>query len=151
MSRSKSSRKPPRAVPPVKDIRTRSRRRILMLAFGAVIIVAALYWGWASPYSYYVRARSQLSQHPSQCERLADQAIMKAGGNYPEAQLLQCRAFAAMEEWDAALGGFSLIKDTTRCSSEALLDLGAKALEAQQLQLADRAFQAARVQARSSS
>lgn len=115
------------------------------MAIGAVGVVAVLWWSWESPYAYYVRARNLLSQHPSQCEQLADRAIMKAGGNYPEAQLLQCQALAALGEWDAALGGFSLIKDTTRCSPEALVDLGEQALEAQQLQLADRVLQAARL------
>lgn len=122
------------------------RRRFWLLILGAGVVAGAVvYWALESPQAYYRRALPLLARQPSQCEKVAETAVLKAGGNYPAAQLLQCQALAAMGEWDAALGGFSLIRDTTACAPESLLDLGANALRANQLQLADRALLAARV------
>jgi len=92
----------------------------------------------------YWRAQKLLSKDPRLCEQAAEQAVLKSGGDFPAAQLLQCRALAALGEWDAALGGFSLIKDPRTCPIEPLLSLGEAALQADQLQLADRTLSAAR-------
>lgn len=108
-------------------------------------IVAAVYWVFEGAYPNYVSARRLLVENPRMCVQLADRAIMKAGGDYPKAQLLQCQALAATGEWDAALGGFTLIRSPSRCSSAELLDLAEKALAARQMQLADLVIQAARV------
>ncbi|HQZ66194.1 MAG TPA: hypothetical protein PLY87_13995 [Planctomycetaceae bacterium] len=145
MSRSKRTSNRKRTSSASVEIRPDRRRRFWLLTIGAVVLMGAtVYRVIESPHAYYERARKRLSQNPSQCEQLAEQAVMKAGGDYPEAQLLQCQALAALGQWDAALGGFSLIKDTSSCAPEALVNLAAKALDADQLQLADRALKAAR-------
>jgi tetratricopeptide (TPR) repeat protein len=115
-----------------------------VLAGGIAVVAAWLYWTMGSPIPDYWRAQKLLSKDPTLCEQYAERAVVKSGGNFPAAQLLQCRALAATGEWDAALGGFYLIKDLAACPIDSLLSLGEAALEADQLQLADRTLSAAR-------
>jgi tetratricopeptide (TPR) repeat protein len=111
---------------------------------GSVFATVAFYFVLVSPGASYRRALPLLEKHPEDCERLAEQAVTRANGDYPCAQLLQCQALGALGEWDAALGGFALIEDTTTCSLTSMLNFAEKALEANQLQLADRVLRRVR-------
>lgn len=91
----------------------------------------------------YTQARALLERDPDQCERLAEQAIITAVGSYPEAQLLRSRAFAAMGQWDEALGVWSLIGNSERCQTEDLTAFGEAALGASQWKFADEVLRVA--------
>ena len=122
------------------------RGRVRLMGLIAALVAVTIYFVTnESARSCYQRAQSVLPQDPRQAERLAERAVLKAGGNYPAAQLLQCRALAATEQWDAAYGGLSLIKDTSTCNPDELLALGETALNAGQFDLAARALRGARV------
>ena len=132
----------PNSAPPRVVVKGRfSYRRILLwLAIVSGIVVATIYFtdgSFRSARSDYARAREFLSHDPARSERLAERAVLNARGNYPEAQLLQCRALAAMGQWDAALGGLSLIKDFSTCDAADLLALGEVAMQAGKLMLAE--------------
>jgi tetratricopeptide (TPR) repeat protein len=111
----------------------------------ALIGIAAgvYYWTSEDPRTYHEQAQALLDQDPAKAEQLAALAVMKAGGNFPEAQLLQSRALAATGQWAEALGGFAMIKDTTRCDPALLLDLGQHAFSSGEWKLAEMALQAA--------
>lgn len=91
----------------------------------------------------YLRARELFPDQPAQVEKLTEQAVMNSGGHYPEAQLLQCRAFAATGQWDAALGGFSLIKDFSKCDAADLVSFAEASLQASEWKLAEKALEVA--------
>jgi tetratricopeptide (TPR) repeat protein len=106
-------------------------------------MVAGLYWLTApNPRAEYQQALKLLADDPARAERMAEMAISNSGGNFPEAQLLQCRALAAMGQWHMSLGGFSLIKDTSSCDPAFLLDLGERAFAAGEWKLAELSLQA---------
>lgn len=90
----------------------------------------------------YQQATTILETDPAQAEKLAESAIAEAWGDYPEAQLLQCRALAALGQWHMALGAFSLIKDTSKCDPAFLFDLGEKSFKNGEWKLAELALQA---------
>lgn len=116
------------------------RRILLWLAIVGGLAVAMIYLtdgSFRSARSDYVRAREFLPHDPARSERMAERAVLTARGNYPEAQLLQCRALVALEQWDAALGGLSLIKDFSTCDAADLLALGEEAIQAGKLMLAE--------------
>jgi tetratricopeptide (TPR) repeat protein len=119
---------------------------LLWVAIVGAIAVPAIYFldgGFQSARSDYVRAREFLSQDPARSERFAERAVLNAGGDYPEAQLLQCRALAATGQWDAALGGFSLIKNFSTCDAADLVALGEAALHVSQWKLASMSLEEA--------
>jgi tetratricopeptide (TPR) repeat protein len=121
----------------------RVRRRLLLLIVGLLCAGGLYLWTTESAQSYYARAIVLLAKEPEKAEQLAARAIERAGGDFPAAQLLQCRALAATNHWDTALGGFSLIRDLKQCEPQELADLGAKAFESQQYQLGEMALEAA--------
>lgn len=123
----------------------RPKFRIWLLIAGLAVLICGLwFWFSESPQSYYARGQAVLEQQPAKAEELARLAIEVSGGDFPAAQLLQCRALAATNQWDAALGGFSLIRDTGKCDPVDLADLGTKAFASQQFQLGEMALEAAR-------
>lgn len=123
-----------------------SWRRVGLAGLAIIAVTAAFYyWTNESARASFERAAHLLATDPVQAEKLAEQAIQKAGGDYPAAQLLQCRALAAMGQWDAAYGGWSLIKDTSICAPADLLALGESALSVGQFDFAARCLRAARV------
>jgi tetratricopeptide (TPR) repeat protein len=134
-SRVGSSRSQPSPAP------HRHRRLGLCLALLGVIVVGAIYHQHhyrELARSDYARARELLSEDPIRSEKFAERAVMNAGGNYPEAQLLRCRALAATGQWDAALGGAFLIKDFSTCDAADVLALGEAALNAGEWNLAEQ-------------
>jgi len=110
----------------------------VVLALGGY--VASVRWRARQDYR---EAVARFPGSPAEAELLAERAIQNAGGNYPEAQLLQCRALAATEQWEAALGGFSLIRDPSRCNASELVELGEAALRARQWKLSEMVLEAA--------
>lgn len=144
MSHRKSSLKPPKSTWPSNSVPSRRPGRRKWIVLALVITVVAGGWVWMSMSSQadLAQARRLLPTDPAAAEQLAERAITSAGGSFPEAQLVQCRALAAMGQWDAALGGMSLIKKTSRCNPDELLDLGRQAMQAGQWQLAEISLQA---------
>lgn len=130
----------------VNSVGSRSRKWIVpgLILMG---VLATGYWVFAPSRADLSRARALLDTDPAAAEQLAEQAVVNAGGNYPEAQLLQCRALAATGQWNAALGGMSLIQDTSQCDPEELLDLGRRAMNAGEWKLAEVSLQAASARA----
>lgn len=145
------SRKNKRLARPAADVPPRgssptSGRWIRRIVVGGLLLGAGTayfaYWN-ARARGEFAEAVARFDRSPSEAEVWAEQAILSAGGNYPEAQLLQCRALAATGQWDAALGGFSLIGDFSHCDPEAIVALGESALGARQFELAERALKTA--------
>ncbi|HVV99416.1 MAG TPA: hypothetical protein VHB77_03685, partial [Planctomycetaceae bacterium] len=66
----------------------RNPRRWLVLAgiLGLVAAGLAVFW-WTEPARLLARARAQLPQNPQEADRLAEEAIAAAGGDYPNALL----------------------------------------------------------------
>lgn len=146
MSHRKSSPpKPPRSTgaPTIAPSRRSGWRKWIVLGLVITVVVASWVWISMSSHADLAQARRLLPTDPAAAEQLAERAVTSAGGNFPEAQLVQCRALAAMGQWDAALGGMSLIKKPSLCNPDELLDLGHRAMQAGQWQLAEISLQAA--------
>lgn len=120
-----------------------ARTRLVFLLATAVVGAAALYWQRERPRRLYEEAQRAFLAQPQAAERLLEQSVEAAGGNYPEAQLLRCRALGAMGRWDAAIGLFSMIEDSSTCSSRDLLQLASEAQRAGFTQFAEMALTAA--------
>jgi tetratricopeptide (TPR) repeat protein len=121
---------------PQSPQRTRAPRiRLLVLAGIALAGAAALYWRHERPRRLFDEATEIILSRPETADRLLEQSVEAAGGNYPEAQLLRCRALGSMGRWDEALGLFSMIDDKSVCSPSELLLLAQKAHAAGQRQL----------------
>jgi len=84
-----------------------------------------------------------LETDPRQAERLAHEAFVSSIRDYPDAQLVRCRAFAQLGMWNEALGLFGLIEDPTACPPAEMLALGRQAVAGRDAPLAHRAFEAA--------
>ncbi len=107
------------------------------------LVVAGTVWLRSSQSrAQYQQALTILETDPAHAEKLAESAIAEAWDDYPEAQLLQCRALAALGQWHMALGAFSLIEDTSKCDPAFLFDLGEKSFKDGEWKLAELALQA---------
>lgn len=149
MSRRKSSParpSPGRAEHSAGTKSTSWRRPGRLGAIGVCVIgLVATGWVWlrsSQSRAQYQQAMTILETDPAHAEKLAETAIEDAWGDYPEAQLLQCRALAALGQWHMALGAFSLIKDTSKCDPAFLFDLGEKSFKDGEWKLAELALQA---------
>ncbi len=89
--------------------------------------IALIYWGYIwiveNPQRLTAQGRAALPGNPVQAERLLGRAIDHAGGDYPEALVLRAQAFQLSQRPLEALGTFSLIKDSGRCSVPDLIAL----------------------------
>ncbi len=137
MSRSKRPSRDNRPASRVPGKSSLTTRRYGMKALGLTLLglglCSFLYYQYSSRLTAradYLRARESLAHDPREAERLAELAVDDAGGNYPEAQLLRCRALAMTGEWEATLGCFSLIRDFKACDATDLLELGESAIQA---------------------
>ena len=128
---------------PTRTERRRDPRRWLVL-LGVVGLAAAGFaaFAWTEPMRLLARARAQLDRDPQQADRLAEAAVVAAGGDYPDALLLRSRAMAAQQRWDEALGAFSLIEHPERCESAGLKALAHAAREAHEELLSRMVFEA---------
>jgi tetratricopeptide (TPR) repeat protein len=132
--------------PSAADSETNRGRSRFFWPFVAISVAAigTLYFQSAeSAQAYYAQAKAVFEVNPAKAERLAQLAVEKSRGHFPAAQLLQCRALAATNRWNTALGAFSLIKSTDSCDPADLVALAEVALKSQELQLAGRALDAA--------
>jgi tetratricopeptide (TPR) repeat protein len=147
VSRSKRSsreNRPANRAPGKPSLRT---RRYGMKALGLTLLglglCSLLFYQYSSRLTAradYLRARESLVHDPREAERLAELAVDNAGGNYPEAQLLRCRALAMTGEWEATLGCFSLIRDFKTCAPQELVELGESAVQAGQWKVAEESL-----------
>ncbi len=149
MSRSKRSSRDNRPAHRASGKPSLTTRRYGMKVLGLTLLglglCSFLYYQYSSRLAAradYVRARELLAQDPREAERLAELAVDNAGGNYPAAQLLRCRALAMTGEWEAALGCFSLIRDFKTCDATDLLALGESALQAGEWKVATESLAA---------
>jgi Flp pilus assembly protein TadD len=101
------------------------------------------YWKQGRAERLFEEAEAQFAAHPEQAERLLEQSVLAAGGQFPAAQLLRCRVLGAMGRWDEALGLFSLIEDPTSCEPQELLRLAQESQKAASDALTLRALAAA--------
>jgi len=123
--------------PPKKE------RPWVWLVLALLVCAGLFYWRQGRPRRLFEEARAQFDAHPEQAEPLLEQSVIAAGGNFPAAQLLRCRALGATGRWDEALGLFSLIEDATTCEPRELLRLAQEAERAGVDALALRALAAA--------
>lgn len=115
----------------------------LLVAIFIAALVGLYFWMSRDAQYYFTQAHAALKLRPAEADRLAQLAIEQAGGDFPAAQLLQCRALAATNQWDAALGGFSLIKNPASCDPEDLVALAEIAFKSHKFQLGEMALMAA--------
>ena len=125
------------SAPPKKD------RLWGWLFLAAVICGAMLYWRQGQAGRLFDQAQAEFASHPERAEELLDRSVAAAWGDFPEAQLLRCRALGAIDRWDAALGLFSLIEEPSRCEQRGLLSLAQEAEQAGVAPLALMALEAA--------
>lgn len=129
------------------DLGGRSWWRLVRIGASAICVLALIALGGVWYRNDQARAQYQqgleiLETDPARAEQCAETAISESWADYPEAQLLQCRALAALGQWHMALGGFSLIKETSKCDPAQLFDLGEKAFQEGEWKLAELALQA---------
>ncbi|MFN0056435.1 MAG: tetratricopeptide repeat protein [Planctomycetales bacterium] len=119
-------------------------RRWAILTFALTTTVGGVFLVVSdSPRRLMEQGRLLLGRDPLQAERLLVRSIQAAGGDYPEAQLLHCRALAAQQRWPAAAGGFSLIHRPEQCDPQDLVALARDALQHGVPLLADMCLKAA--------
>jgi len=117
---------------------------MLPAILGGVFVICAAWFFWPeNSRQLYQQARELLPSDPGQADALLIRSIDAAGGNFPEAQLLRCRLLGAQGRWIEALGGFTLIADTSKCPAEELAGLAQEAAAANELLLAEKAGDAA--------
>lgn len=141
MNRPKKAAKQDRgkaAAPPGKK-----RRHWVWVVLALTVCAGLLFWRQGRAQRLFDEAQAQFKTDPQQAERLLEQSVAAAGGNFPQAQLLRCRALGATSRWDEALGLFSLIEDATQCEQAELLRLAQEAERAGVEALALRALGAA--------
>jgi Flp pilus assembly protein TadD len=109
------------------QVQTKKSRRWRWLLLAAVIGAAMFYWRQGNAARLFEAAKAEFQTHPERAEKLLEQSVIAAGGSYPEAQLLRCRALGAMGHWQEALGLFSLIDEPEQCDSRELLLLAEEA------------------------
>lgn len=120
----------------------RIRWKWVLLA-ALVSAAGAAYWAFETPGGLFWRARSLEESDPKEAERLVIESVELAQGDYPDAQLFWCRLLIHSHRWTEALGCFDLIETPEACDQSELLDLGQKALAANQLLLAGNLLTAA--------
>lgn len=116
----KAPKKPP-------QVAAKKSRLWLWLLLAAVIGAAMFSWRQGSAQRLFEAAKAEYPANPERAEKLLEQSVVAAGGSYPEAQLLRCRALGAMNHWQEALGLFSLIDHPERCDPVELLLLAQEA------------------------
>ena len=110
--------------PPKKE------RLWLWLVLAAAICAVAFYWRQGQARRLFDEAQAEFSSHPERAEMLLERSVAAAGGDFPEAQLLHCRALGAIDRWDAALRAFRQIEKPSRCEPRQLLSLAQEAEQA---------------------
>lgn len=129
---------------PAAPERKSSRLWIIIAAIAiAALILVAVYLRPENPEQLYREARDTFDSDPSRALLLSEAAVSAAGEDYPEAQLLFCRALGREGLWQEALGCFASIKDTSRCDAQELIALADEAGRARQLTLQKLALEAA--------
>ena len=119
-----------------------SHRWLGVLVAGAALAVAAVLTMRPDAQTLYQRAQDVAPANTHQAEELAARAIAAAGGDFPAAQLLQCRLLGAQGKWIEARGGFSLIRNPAACNADELIELAAAAQAADELVLPEMALRA---------
>jgi Flp pilus assembly protein TadD len=102
-----------------------------------------LFWNRGRPQRLFDEAREVFATHPERAEQLLERCVGAAGGAYPAAELLRCRALGATGRWDEATGLFSLIEDKSACEPRELVRLAREAQASHVEALAEMALLAA--------
>ena len=72
--------------------RKTGRRKWIILAMLITMITAGWVWSSFTSSADLAQARQLLPTDPAAAEQMAERAVISAGGNFPDAQLVQCRA-----------------------------------------------------------
>lgn len=121
----------------------RSRFRLpLILVLSAIVLLALAYFRerFYLPGKMLAEAISLSTHSLYEAEKVAADAIAKAGGKYPAAELFRTQLLAAQGRGDEALGQFSLISKPEDLPAEKLCDLGRVAMSRREMLLAEKAF-----------
>ncbi len=125
------------------EIALRKRRFTILIA---LLLIAACGYGYQSywrPYQLFQQAKNVSSNNFKVSERLLEDAIIAAGGSYPEAELFRATILGSHGFWDEAMGAFSLIEDKEKLNSNKVITLGELAAGSGQVHLARNCFKAA--------
>lgn len=119
-------------------------RRKLTIAGGMLLIAAAGGLWWITAPDRWVRqAESLLTQHPTQADALAEEALVAGTSMTSRAWLVRCRAQLQMRNIIEALGAFSQVQHPEECETAAWCALIEEAQVADHTLLADLAMSAA--------
>ena len=117
----------------------------LVLMGGLLLIgIAALWHARQRPHRLFEEASGLMASDPSGADRLLEEAIAVAGGQFPEAQLMRCQLLASQGLGDEALGGFGDIRDPASLPARELAELAEVARASGSMLLAELALKAAR-------
>jgi tetratricopeptide (TPR) repeat protein len=114
----------------------------VLILLSAAALTGVIVTGLRSAQVSYWRAQRALPDDPQAALQLLEQAVERAGNNYPAAQLLWTRTLLQAGRWQEALGCFSLIPDPSRLEAESLLALADEAAERNSPLLATLALEA---------
>ncbi len=100
---------------------------LTVLGIGLAIAVAFLLYFKARPQRLFEEAERQVAIDLSESERLLEEAIAAADGDFPDAQFLYCQVLAAQRRWDEALGAFGSISDASGIEPSGLVEFAGRA------------------------
>lgn len=133
------------STPPAQALPAPRRRRWLrpvLILLGAAVLTGLILNSLFAPQISYWLAQRALPDDPDAALPLLEQAVERAGNDYPAAQLLWSRTLLRTGRWQEALGCFSLIPDPSRLEAESLLELADEAAELNSPLLATLALEA---------
>lgn len=117
--------------------------RLVLLGVLLILGLAALWQARQRPQRLFEEASSLMASDPSAADRLLEEAVAAAGGQFPEAQLTRCQLLASQGLGDEALGGFSDIRDPASLPARDLSELAEVARASGSMLLAELALKAA--------
>lgn len=138
-----SRRKKTKPAAPEREKKSAGLWSIIAAMGIAALILVGVYLRPENPEQLYREARETFDSDPSRALLLSEAAVSASGEDYPEAQLLFCRALGREGLWQEALGCFASIKDTSRCDAQELIALADEAGRARQTTLHKLALEAA--------
>lgn len=119
-----------------------SRNRSIWIIGGLLIaltICGWIWWGAPTPEAELHTAQAQIN-HPDRALALVRSSIQAAGGEFPEAQVFECRLLLKLNRNRDAILAFKSIANPQACPPEELSLLGDQAVASHELVLASQAY-----------